>query len=256
MTNPFRRDQSPNLDEYFALEAASTVRHEYVHGRDARDGWSHAATQSDRVERWSAILDCRPRRPVPRPPGRGQASRRQRRLLSGRHGRVRRRAARSAHRGCTNRARRGAVTIHRAHRSRPRKRSSTAVSRVSRPTSIIEQERRLVVRHWREGRAPWQCETIVDDGETRFTQPALSLTFDEIYEGVEMPSPRSCRDAFVCARKPQPTADLDAPSNVTALPAAVTWRTSTPAFATVAIRKSPNVRGVSSKSIVWPMVSG
>jgi Uma2 family endonuclease len=54
---------------------------------------------------------------------------------------------------------------------------------------VIEQERRWVEHHWRHERGPWQHETLVDGGVVRFSHPAVALTLEEIYEGVEMPSP-------------------------------------------------------------------
>ena len=54
---------------------------------------------------------------------------------------------------------------------------------------IVEQDRRVVDRHWRDENQRWQRETLVDNGEVALPVIDLSLTLDEIYRGVEIPSP-------------------------------------------------------------------
>lgn len=54
---------------------------------------------------------------------------------------------------------------------------------------IVEQERRWVDRHWRDARGQWQRDILADNGTVTFSHPACSLTLDEIYEDVDLPSP-------------------------------------------------------------------
>ena len=54
---------------------------------------------------------------------------------------------------------------------------------------VVEQDRRVVDHHWRHENQHWLCETLVDDGEVPLPLVDLTLTLDEIYDGVEIPSP-------------------------------------------------------------------
>ena len=54
---------------------------------------------------------------------------------------------------------------------------------------IVEQDRRWVERQWRTPNGPWQREIFTDAGAVTIATPSLTLTLDEIYEGVTMPSP-------------------------------------------------------------------
>jgi Uma2 family endonuclease len=54
---------------------------------------------------------------------------------------------------------------------------------------VVEQDRRLVDRHWRDESRGWQREAIVETGSVSIPIVELPLTLDEIYDGVEIPSP-------------------------------------------------------------------
>ena len=57
---------------------------------------------------------------------------------------------------------------------------------------IISQEERRVDRYWRDAAGEWRREFIVDHGTVPLPcEPlgGMSLTLDEIYEGVTMPTP-------------------------------------------------------------------
>ena len=54
---------------------------------------------------------------------------------------------------------------------------------------IVEQDRRLVERYWRGARGDWQHEVIANSGRIDVPEPRLTLTLDEIYERVELPTP-------------------------------------------------------------------
>lgn len=53
---------------------------------------------------------------------------------------------------------------------------------------IVEQDRRLVERYWRDSGGAWQREVIANTGRIEIPEPRLPLTLDEIYEAVELPS--------------------------------------------------------------------
>jgi Uma2 family endonuclease len=53
---------------------------------------------------------------------------------------------------------------------------------------VVDQERRLVERHWRDGAGAWRRETLEERGTIALPCPAsVALTLDEIYEDVELP---------------------------------------------------------------------
>ncbi len=54
---------------------------------------------------------------------------------------------------------------------------------------IVEQDRRLVEHYRRDARGAWQHEVIANIGRIEIPEPRSTLTLDEIYEGVELPSP-------------------------------------------------------------------
>ena len=57
---------------------------------------------------------------------------------------------------------------------------------------IISQEERRVDRYWRDPGAEWRRELIIDQGTVQLPcEPlgGISLTLDEIYEGVTLPTP-------------------------------------------------------------------
>ena len=54
---------------------------------------------------------------------------------------------------------------------------------------LVEQDRRLVERYWRDGRGDWQHDILAESGRIEIARPTLALTLHEIYEGVEMPTP-------------------------------------------------------------------
>ena len=55
---------------------------------------------------------------------------------------------------------------------------------------IVDQMQRRVDRHWRDDMGGWRHDVIVDDGTlpVSFGPLSLTLTLDEIYEGVTLPS--------------------------------------------------------------------
>jgi Uma2 family endonuclease len=54
---------------------------------------------------------------------------------------------------------------------------------------IVEQDQRLVERHWRDGAGAWQHESVTDaaGGRIPVSAPSTILTLDAIYEGVDVP---------------------------------------------------------------------
>jgi Uma2 family endonuclease len=52
---------------------------------------------------------------------------------------------------------------------------------------IVDQERRLVEHHWRDVDGGWRHARLTERGEVPLPCPELVLTLDEIYEGVELP---------------------------------------------------------------------
>jgi len=55
---------------------------------------------------------------------------------------------------------------------------------------IVSQEMQLVERYWRDAAGSWQHETVIGQGEIAVpcAEHTLTLTFDEIYQGVTLPS--------------------------------------------------------------------
>jgi Uma2 family endonuclease len=55
---------------------------------------------------------------------------------------------------------------------------------------IIDQMQRRVDRHWRDANGEWRHDVIVDDGAVplSFESVSLTMTLDEIYEGVVFPT--------------------------------------------------------------------
>jgi Uma2 family endonuclease len=54
---------------------------------------------------------------------------------------------------------------------------------------LVEQDRRAIEHHWRDASRHWQRETLTDAGEILLPLVDVTLTLDEIYDGVELPSP-------------------------------------------------------------------
>lgn len=52
---------------------------------------------------------------------------------------------------------------------------------------IIDQEQRLVERHWRDRSGEWRRTVVTEHGDLPLPCPELPLTLDEVYEGVELP---------------------------------------------------------------------
>jgi hypothetical protein len=54
---------------------------------------------------------------------------------------------------------------------------------------VVDRDRRLVERYWREADGGWRHVTIEEQGEVPLPCPgsAVAPTLDEIYEGVELP---------------------------------------------------------------------
>jgi Uma2 family endonuclease len=188
MTNPFRRDQRLTIEEYFVLEGNSAVRHEYV------DGEIHAMSG---------------------------VSRRHSRITGNVFARLW-----FAARGGSCRVHQAEVMLRignlvyypdvmsacGAEPGDPRvELAPSVIVEVTSPTTeridrgekamiyrgieelttylVIEQDRRWVGRHWRAPTGEWQRETLVESGAVHIDRPAITLTLDDIYDGVEMPSP-------------------------------------------------------------------
>jgi len=188
MANPFARDRLLTLEEYFHLEEQSTVRHEYLDGEiRAMSGvtrqhsritmnvgarvWAAARGGSCRVHQAEVMLQIG--RVVYYPDvmvacgGEPSDPRVERdpslivEVLS----------------PTTERTDRGEKAM--TYRGLP---SLTTYL-------IVEQDRRWVERQWRTPNGPWQREIFTDAGAVTIATPSLTLTLDEIYEGVTMPSP-------------------------------------------------------------------
>ena len=188
MTNPFPRDRLLTIEEYFQLEEQSTVRHEYLDGEVrtmsgvTRQHSRIAGNVSARVWGITRVGSCRVHQadvmlqignvvyypdvmaacgPEPDDPRVELEPSLIVEVLS----------------PTTERTDRGEKAM--AYRGLP---SLTAYV-------IIEQDRRWVERQWRASNGSWQRETLTDAGAVALASPSLTLTLDEIYEGVTMPSP-------------------------------------------------------------------
>jgi Uma2 family endonuclease len=188
MTNPFPRDRLLTIEEYFHLEEQSTVRHEYLDGEiRAMSGvtrqhsritmnvgarlWAAARGGPCRVHQSDVMLQigqvvyypdvmaaCGSEPSDPRVALEPSLIVE---VLS----------------PTTERTDRGEKAM--AYRGLP---SLTTYV-------IVEQDRRWVERQWRTPNGPWQREIFTDAGTVAIASPSLTLTLDEIYEGVTMPSP-------------------------------------------------------------------
>ena len=188
MANPFARDRLLTIEEYFHLEEQSTVRHEYLDGEvRAMSGvtrqhsritmnvgarlWAaarggpcrvHQAEVMLRIERVvyhpDVMAACGPEPDDPRVELAPSVIVE---VLS----------------PTTERTDRGEKAM--TYRGLP---SLTTYL-------IIEHDRRWVERQWRTPNGPWQREIVTDAGAVAIASPSLTLTLDEIYEGVTMPSP-------------------------------------------------------------------
>ena len=52
---------------------------------------------------------------------------------------------------------------------------------------LVEQHGRQVDRWWRTDGGGWERETVIESGDVFVPCPGLTLTLDEIYEGIAMP---------------------------------------------------------------------
>jgi Uma2 family endonuclease len=50
---------------------------------------------------------------------------------------------------------------------------------------IVYQDERRVVRHWRDVEGVWRHGELTKQGDVKFPCPEITLSFDEIYEGIE-----------------------------------------------------------------------
>jgi Uma2 family endonuclease len=73
----------------------------------------------------------------------------------------------------------------------------------------VDQRRRLVDRYWRDDAGPWRHDTVAGEGRIELPCPALALTLDEIYEGVDLAAvpPRRVREGAAVYRR-VPRGDL------------------------------------------------
>lgn len=57
---------------------------------------------------------------------------------------------------------------------------------------VVEQERRLVTRHWRDAAGRWLSETLREAGEIPLPcpHPGGMLTLDHVYDGIPLPGAR------------------------------------------------------------------
>ena len=54
---------------------------------------------------------------------------------------------------------------------------------------IVAQDERYVHRHWRDGEGEWRYEVLEGSGEIPLPGLGITLTLDDIYEGVDFPPP-------------------------------------------------------------------
>lgn len=54
---------------------------------------------------------------------------------------------------------------------------------------VVDHDRRAVERHWRGEGGEWRRDTIVEPGDVLLPCLGLTLTLDEIYEGIAFPPP-------------------------------------------------------------------
>jgi len=52
---------------------------------------------------------------------------------------------------------------------------------------LVEQDRRRVTRHWRDGRGEWQIQVYTETGAVPVPCAATDLSLDAIYEDISMP---------------------------------------------------------------------
>lgn len=188
MAIPFPGDRLMSVDEYIAFEEASPVRHEYVDGKIhsmagvtrqhsritmnvAARLWAAARRETCRVHQSDVKLRVADRiyypdvmvacGPEPRDPRIEDAPSVLVEVLS----------------PSTERTDRGEKAM--VYRGPP---SLAAYL-------VIDQERRWVEHSWRDGRGQWQRDLLVETSRLSIPQPAVSLTLDDIYDGVEVPSP-------------------------------------------------------------------
>jgi Uma2 family endonuclease len=71
----------------------------------------------------------------------------------------------------------------------------------------VDQRRRLVDRWWRDDAGVWRHDVLAGEGRIDLPCPALALTLDEIYEGVDLAAvpPRRVRER-AAAYRPTPGA--------------------------------------------------
>jgi Uma2 family endonuclease len=188
MSNPLPRDRLMSIDEYFAFEEASPVRHEYV------DGQVHAMTGVTRQHsRLTMNVAARLWAAARGGPCRVHA------------GEVKLRVGTKIYYpdvmvacGAEPRDTRiedaPSVLVEVLSPSTERTdRGEKAMVYRGIPSLaayiIIDQERRWVEHHRRGVDGHWQREVVTETGRVSVPQPSISLTLEEIYEGVEMPSP-------------------------------------------------------------------
>ena len=58
---------------------------------------------------------------------------------------------------------------------------------------LVSQDERRVDRYFRDSAGEWRRETVEDTGDVVFQSTGLTLTLDEIYEAVTLPSPDQLR---------------------------------------------------------------
>lgn len=54
---------------------------------------------------------------------------------------------------------------------------------------IVAQDERYVHRHWRDGDGTWRYEVLEGGGEIPLPALGITLTLDDVYEGVDFPPP-------------------------------------------------------------------
>ena len=188
MANPFSRDRLMSIDEYFAFEDASAEKHEYVDGQV--HAMSGATREHSRIATNIAGHLWGSARGGPCRVHRGEVKLRAGRFIYYPDVMV---ACGSPPRDPRIEDAPGLVVEVVSPSTERTDRGEKLLVYRGIPALaaylIVEQDQRCVERYWRGASGEWQRELVVGSGEVAIPHAPMSLTLDDIYEGVEMPSP-------------------------------------------------------------------
>lgn len=188
MPNPFPRDRLVTIEEYLASEKASSVRHEYVDGEiHAMSGVSRQhsrITMNVGARLWAAA--------------RGGPCRIHQSEVMLRVGNVV--YYPDVMVACGVEPRDPRVEVEPSLVAEVSSQSTERTDRGEKAMVyhtipslglylIIDQDQRRVERHWRAPDGTWEREILGETANVHIQHPALTVTLDEIYESVVMPSP-------------------------------------------------------------------